>query len=212
MTGEHGATGEHGVPGEHEGTVLLAERADRADLEAVAARRGWPRAAISTAASAEMEQVAWQVPGLFVLYSEVHLLGHRVVRVAGEDGAVVAEALGAVRDAVPTVPVDDLLAVLLARPPAEPTRMIRALNGLRAADIWNAANGRRPPEDPRYPEAVERAVRHPERQVVRAVVDAVHDLMEIRPGLEAPVVALRGADGPARDVIDDFAGFCDGLR
>lgn len=200
------------MTGEHEGTVLLAEHADRAALESAAARRGWPRAAISTAAFADMEQVAWQAPGMFVLYSEVHLLGHRVVRVAGEDEAVVAEALGAVRDAVPTVPVDELLAVLLTRPPAESTRMIRALNGLRAADVWNVANGRRPREDPRYLDAVERAVRHPERQVVRAVVDAVDDLMAIRPGLEAPVVALRGADGPARDIIDDFAGFCDRRR
>ncbi|TDE32174.1 hypothetical protein [Actinomadura sp. 6K520] len=200
------------MSGEHERTVLLAEHADRAALESAAARHGWPRAAISTAGFAEMEQVAWQTAGLFVLYSEVHLLGHRVVRVTGESEAVVEEALGAVLEAVPTVEVDELLGVLLAMPPAESAPMIRALNGLRAADIWNCANGRRPPEDPRYTEAVERAVRHPERQVVRALVDAVGDLMAVRPGLEVPIVALRDADGPARDVIEDFAAFCDAAR
>lgn len=197
---------------EHESTVLLGRHADRTALEAAAARLGWPRAAISTAAFGEMEQVAWQAPGTFVLYSEVHLLGHRVVRVTGESEAAVRETLDVVQGAVPTVPVDALLDILLAMPPAEPAQQIRALNGLRAADIWNCANGRRPPEDPRYAEAVERAVRHPERQVVRALVDAVGDLMAVRPGLEVPIVALRDADGPARDVIDDFAAFCAAAR
>ncbi|TDB92588.1 hypothetical protein [Actinomadura sp. 7K534] len=194
---------------EHERTVLLGKHAERAVLESAAAGHGWLRAAISTAGFGEMEQVAWQAAGAFVLYSEVHLLGHRVVRVTGEGEAAVEEALGVVRDAVPTVSPDDLLDVLLSMPPAESTQMIRALNGLRAADIWNCADGRRPPADPRYAEAVERAVRHPERQVVRALVDAVGDLMAIRPGLEVPIVALRDADGPARDVIEDLAGFCD---
>ncbi|TDC81247.1 hypothetical protein [Actinomadura sp. 7K507] len=193
----------------HEDTVLLAEHADREALEAVAAGRGWPRAAISTAGFAEMEQVAWQATGMFVLYSEVHLLGHRVVRVAGEHESVVEETLGVVRGVLPTVPVEELLDVLVSLPPADSRPMIRALNGLRAVDVWNCANGTPAPEDPRYVEAVDSAVRHPERQVVRALVDAVTDLMTVRPGLEAPIVALRDAEGPATDIIDDFAGFCD---
>ena len=197
--------GEH----RHEDTVLLAEHADRAALESAAAGRGWRRAAISTAGFGEMEQVAWQATGTFVLYSEVHLLGHRVVRVAGEDASVVDETLGAVRGALPTVPVEELLDVLLADPPAGPLPVIRALNGLRAVDIWNCANGTPAPEDPGYTAAVESAVRHPERQVVRALVDTVGDLMTVRPGLEAPVVALRDTEGPAGDIIDDFAAFCD---
>lgn len=193
----------------HEATVVLAEHAGRAALESLAAGRGWSRAAISTAGFGEMEQVAWRADALFVLYSEVHVLGHRVVRVSGADEAVVDETLGVVRAALPTVPVDDLLDVLLAVPHAGARASIRALNGLRAADIWNCATGTEPPADPRYLAAVERAVRHPERQVVRALVYAVGDLMTVRPDLAAPVLALRGADGPARDVIDDFAGFCD---
>ncbi|HEY8480379.1 MAG TPA: hypothetical protein VIL71_11155 [Spirillospora sp.] len=196
----------------HEETVLLAEHAERASLESAALRRGWPRVAISTAGHGEMEQVAWRPGGVFVLYSEVHLLGHRIVRVSGEDEAAVREALGVVRNAVPTVSVDALLGVLLAERPPEPAPAIRALNGLRAADVWNCATGRRPPEDPRYAEAVERTARHPERQVVRALVDAVDDLMTVRPGLEAPLLALRDAEGPAEDVIADFASFCDERR
>lgn len=187
----------------HERTVLLAEHAERAVLESLAAGRGWPRAAISTAGFGEMEQVAWQTDAMFVLYSEVHMLGHRVVRVAGEDAAVVEETLGVVRAALPTVAVDELLDVLLALPPPDSREAIRALNGLRAADIWNCATGTAPPADPRYLAAVESAVRHPERPVLRALVYTVGDLMPIRPGLEAPLLALRDADG--QDIIDDFA-------
>ncbi|TYB45248.1 hypothetical protein [Actinomadura chibensis] len=193
----------------HDGTVLLAEQAERSVLESLAAGRGWRRAAISTAGFGEMEQVAWQAGVAFVLYSEVHVLGHRVVRVSGDDAAVVEETLGVVRATLPTVAPDALLDVLLAVPHADARESIRALNGLRAADMWNCADGTEPPADPRYRTAVERAVLHPERQVVRALVFAVGDLMTVRPGLAEPILALRGADGPARDVIDDFAAFCD---
>lgn len=196
------------MSGGHEGTVLLADRAERAVLEALAAERGWSRAAISTAGFDEMEQVAWRADGLFVLYSELHPQGHRVVRVTGEHEAMVDEALGVVRSALPTVPVDALLDVLLAVPPADARAAVRALNGLRAADVWNCADGRPRPEDPRYRAAVERSARHPERQVVRALVYMVGDLMTIRPGIAEPLLALRGAGGPAADIIDDFADFC----
>lgn len=194
---------------EHDGTVLLAEDAERSVLESLAEGRGWRRAAISTAGFAEMEQVAWHADAAFVLYSEVHVLGRRVVRVSGDDAAAVEETLGVVRAALPTVGADELLDVLLSDPPAGARESVRALNGLRAADVWNCADGTEPPPDPRYAEAVERTARRPERQVVRALVYAVGDLMAVRPGLAEPLLALRGADGPARDVIDDFAAFCD---
>ncbi|GLW66774.1 hypothetical protein Arub01_50180 [Actinomadura rubrobrunea] len=183
--------------------AVLADHADRGALAALAAARGWTRTAAEPAGFAEPEREVWDAGGgTRVVYAESPVRGTRFVCVTGPDAGSAEEAFAAVAAVLPTVPVEEILAGLLAEPAPAPRELIRGLDRLATAA---RANGERRPEDPRYRRVVERLAAHPERQVRRALLFAVEELSAVRPELADPILARRDEETELAELVRTFA-------
>lgn len=203
-----------------ERTLLLAESADTAALTALAARSGWRLDYIQPFEHGGTTQRVWVVetpsrdggenaadPDHDTLVRELehHAHGTRCVSVSGDDAETVAELARAVAQAVPTVPLDTVLDELLAEDTA-PRAVLRGLRLLTSAYVVALAMGTaaEPPLGPRHRAAVERLLRHPERQVRLSTMLCVNRLQNLDAELRRLVIARKGSETELDYVIDAF--------
>lgn len=207
-----------------ERTLLLAEDADTAALTALAARSGWALDHLEPFQHGGMTQRAWVVntpsgapsearsedpsrrPGeeekatgsghdTLVRELEHHAHGTRFVSVSGDDADTVAELARTVADTVPTVPLDTVLDDLLAEDTA-PRALLRGLRLLTSAYLVSGVTGTAPhtPVGPRHRAAVQRLLRHPERQVRLSTMLRVNTLQHLDAELRRLVIARKDAE------------------
>ncbi|GAA4097709.1 hypothetical protein [Actinomadura miaoliensis] len=193
--------------------AVLADHADREALDALAAARGWNRIDARPPGFSELGRQVWRAGDTAqIVYLESPELGARVVCVVGDEAEPAEEVFAAVTAVLPTVPVDEILAGLLAEPMAGPRDLVRGLNRLMAADMPALASGGRRPEDPRYRQVVERLAGHPERQVRRALLSVAAGMAAVRPELAEPILARRDEETELGDLMDAFAGAVEARR
>lgn len=151
-------------------TLLLADDADPDAVAKHAAERDWPTCDEPRDWPGAPVLTAWRTAdGSLVHHAEHQLYGTRFVGLSAattEVGEALAAELAAI---VPTVSLDEVLAVLAAEPPAEPVELIRAARELATLRITLTADGL---EDPGHG-PVDRHAGHANphvRRVVRLVM------------------------------------------
>lgn len=200
------------TPGFERGAVP-ADHADREALEALAAARGWERIEDRPPGFGETGRQVWRAgDAVRLVHLESAELGARYVGAEGAAQGPVEEVFAAVAAVLPTVPVEEILAGLLADPMPAPRDLLRGLNRLVAADLPALESGGRRPEDPRYRQVVERLAGHPDRQVRRALLSAADRLAAVRPGLAGPILARRGEETELGHLVDAFAAAVEARR